>query len=110
MKMFEIWSHGKLLGECDLEMHDSGMNVRSGRFHPRQDYFGVRPVFKAYSAAMDLHGPAQQSALADYYKRRDELALTVRERGGAEIPAGAVHIVDFDDSLEEMQIEVYPPT
>jgi hypothetical protein len=109
MNMFEIWSHGRILGETELEVHDTGMNVRSGRFRPRQDYFGVRSVFKAYSAAVDMNGDAQQRALLQYYQMRDELELELRDGGGARIPSGTIHIADFEDSVEEMEIEVYPP-
>lgn len=34
MKRFEILSGDKLIGESDLEYHDEGMNVFSGRFYP----------------------------------------------------------------------------
>ena len=110
MRTYEIWSRGKILGETELEMHDVGMNLRSGRFCPRPDYFGVRSVFKAYSVAMDMDRVAQPTALADYYRMRDELQLTIREVGGAEVPSSAVHIVDLDDSSDEIQVEVYPPS
>jgi len=60
---------------------------------------------------MEMNGAAQQSALADYYRMRDELELTVKERGGGpEVPSGAIHIVDLDDSPDEIQVEVYPPS
>jgi hypothetical protein len=107
MRIFEIWSRGKLLGETDLEMHDS--EIRMGTFRPRPDYLGVRPVFKMYSDALDLRGDAQRRATLEYYRKRDELELIVRERGGAELPSRAVHIVDTDDGVGEIQIEVYPP-
>ena len=109
MGVFEVWCRGKLLGETDLEMHDDGMNVSSGRFRPQPGYFGVRSVFKMYSDALDLRGDAQRRAMLDYYRKRDDLELTVRERGGAEVPSSAIHIVDVDDSVDELQIEVYPP-
>src|SRR6185503_12069711 len=109
MSTFEIWSRGQLLGETDLENHDEGMNVRSGRFRPHEQYFRVRSVFRLFSAALDLRGAAQQSAVAEYYRMRDELELTVRERGGAEVLLGTVHIVDLDDDME-IEIEVSPPS
>ena len=109
MRAFEVRSGGQLLGETDLEMRDSGMNVRIGRFHPLSGYLQVRSVFKAYSDAMDLVGSAQRQALEDYYRKRDELRLTIHDRNGQELLASVIHIIDLDDSLEEIQIEVYPP-
>jgi hypothetical protein len=109
MSTFKIRSRGQLIGETDLEMHDSGMNVRMGGFHPSPGYLQVRSVFKAYSDAMDLVGVSQQKALGDYYRRRDELALTIQDPNGQEVPASSIHIVDLDDSMEDIQIELYPP-
>lgn len=107
--MFEIWSHGKLLGETELEVHDEGMNVRRGRFYPRQDYFTVRAVFQAYAAALDLKGAAQHNAMADYYKQRDALDLTIQDRGRVAMLAGAIHINDLVDPPDELEVEIYPP-
>jgi hypothetical protein len=109
MSRFEIWSGTTLIGDSDLESHDDGMNVRVGCFRPRPGYSGVRSVFKLYSAAVDLTGEAAKSALAHYFEMRDQLGLTVREPGGAELPAGSVHINDLAEAMDELEIEVYPP-
>jgi hypothetical protein len=110
MRRFEIISLGRCIGETDLEFHDDGMNVFSGQFYPSATYHQVRSVFKALSASMDLAGLERKAAFAEYARMRNELQLTVRNREGEELPAGAIDINDLDESLEDLQIEVYPPS
>jgi hypothetical protein len=109
MRRFEIWSVGHCIGETDLEFHDDGMNVYSGRFYPSPEYQNVRSVFKALSAAMDFAGEKGRAAYHEYARMRGDLNLTVRDREGGELPSGAIDIMDFEDALDELNIEVGPP-
>lgn len=109
MKKFEIRSGQQTLGETDLELHDAAMNLRSGMFRPQQPYFTVRSIFKSYANALLLKEGERDAALRLYYEMRDRLDLTIWERGGDQLRAGAIHIADVDDTVDSLYVEVYPP-
>jgi hypothetical protein len=105
MKRFQILSRDEVIGESDLEMHDPGMNVYSGRFFASQAYDQVRHVFKAFSDAQDLLGIEKEKALNDYFQRRDHLRLGIRNRNGRRWEASWINVIDFDESLDDLQVE-----
>jgi hypothetical protein len=105
MKRFQVWSGGQMVAETDLEMHDPGMNVYSGRLYATASYQHVRPVFKAFAAALGRIGAEQNAALEEYFRRRDDVELTIHD-GEQQLDADWIHIIDLEDSLDDLQIEV----
>jgi hypothetical protein len=106
MKRFQLLSGDEVIGETDLEMHDQGMNVYSGRFFALPGYYRVRPVFKAFADAQDLVGAEKEVALDDYFRRRNQLQLAIRSENGRLWGANWINVIDFDESLDDLQVEV----
>jgi hypothetical protein len=106
MKKFQIYSHGQLIGESDLEFHDPGMNIYSGYLCVTPGHSNVRIVFKSFSHASSLTGDEQEIQLARYYRARDDLKLTVKSRESRTVLANWIHVVDIDDGLDEVQVEI----
>jgi hypothetical protein len=106
MKRYGIVWGDELIGDTDLEMHDPGMNVYSGRFYPTASYQHVRSVFKLFSEALDLIGAKREAAVAEYYRKRDALGLTIRAQNGRRLAANAIHIMDFEDTMDDLQVEI----
>lgn len=106
MKSFQIWRGDQLIGESDLEMRDSGMNVYSGRFYAQPAYHQVRSIFKIFSDALDHAGDVHNTMAHEYYRQRDELGLSISRRDGSRLSAEWIHIVDVTDDLDELQIDV----
>jgi hypothetical protein len=106
MKRYQIVKGDEVIGETDLEMHDPGMNVYSGRFYPSRGYDNVRSIFKLFSTALDLVGVEREGMAAKYYRKRDALGLILRTRNGRYLATSTIHIVDFDETMDELQVEV----
>ena len=107
--MYKIWTDNVCLGESDLEMFDESMNVRSGRFSPLQPYWQVRSVFRLFSQALEMQGASRTQALEKYYSARDRLGLSLRDNVGSPVSVGEIHIIDVNESDDDLRIEVYPP-
>ena len=106
MKRFQVLSGDEAIGETDLEMHDPGMNVYSGLFYALPGYRRVRRVFRAFADAQDLAGAEKEKALGDYFQMRDQLRLTIRSKSGRSWGANWINVIDFDDTLDDLQVEV----
>jgi hypothetical protein len=82
------------------------MGTAIGKFTPTDAYLGVRPVFRLFAEAHRDGGPADERLLADYYRARDALRLSVQAENGTEIPTSVVHIADFRAEIDATACEV----
>lgn len=109
MSLYRIVHAGVAIGTTRLEERDDGMGTASGQFMPGPGYEKVSEVFQLFARAIGGRGADQQAMLADYYRRRDELALSVVSEHGDELPVSTIHIEDYSDELgaEGLHIEVH---
>jgi hypothetical protein len=105
-KRFNITCNGERIGTSDLESRDAGMGIATGRFTPAAAYERVRPVFRLFAEAQCEDGPADVRMLADYYRSRDSLVLSVETEDGVVVPTTTVHIADFMEELDQTACEV----
>jgi hypothetical protein len=82
------------------------MGTAIGHFAPTAVYELVRPVFRLFAEAQHDTGPADERLIADYYRSRNALRLSVESEDGIVIPTTVVHIADFVDEFDEMACEV----
>lgn len=105
-KTYRIICDGEVIGTSALEERDAGMGTASGQFEPATAYQKVRWVFRTYSDAQREQGPADEQKVAEYYRRRDELNLSVESANGQSVPVTVVHISDFADETDHDAYEV----
>jgi hypothetical protein len=108
---FHIIFNEQLIGESNLENHDKGMNIYSGKFWPTVDYRLVKPVYLLFGHATINPSKVDESLLNKYYQARDKLNLKVLDEGHQLFPSESIHIIDysFDPEIgEDYLIEVYP--
>ena len=103
---YHVLCNGELIGTSGLESRDVGMGTAIGQFTPTAAYQRVRPVFRLFAEAQRDTGPADKRMIADYYRSRDALALTLETEGGVVIPTTVVHIADFMAEIDETACEV----
>jgi hypothetical protein len=82
------------------------METAMGRFTPTAAYEGVRPVFRIFAEAQRDTGPVDERMIADYYRSRDALMLTLENEDGVIIPTTVVHIADFTVEIDETACEI----
>lgn len=89
------------IGCSRLEDRDEGMGTISGSFRPTRGYEKVRRIFRLFTDSQMDAGIVNEQMLAQYYRERDALDLTVRTDGGTPIPVATVHISDFSDGPDD---------
>lgn len=111
MRKYRIFSGELLIGESELEHHDEGMNVYTGKFHPAGGYASVKHVFQLFGRATADSDREDDQLLKEYFQARDKLDLRVLDDKNVVLPSGAIQIYDysFDPEIgEDYQIEVLP--
>ena len=103
---YRILCNGELIGTSGLESRDAGMGIAMGRFTPTAAYERVRPVFRMFAEAQRDTGAADERLIADYYRARDALTLSLETDDGVMVPTTVVHIVDFMAEINETACEV----
>lgn len=103
-QVWRIQRNDELVGTATITDCDSAMNVRSGLFAAGPGYASIQSVFQSFAAAN-----GDPALLANYYRDRDALGLTVVDETGNDV-VGTVHVLDFTASTPgvPLEIEIYP--
>jgi hypothetical protein len=105
-RRFHVFSGEELIGYSDLEGQDPSMGVALGRFVPSEAYKKVAPVFRMWARATASTPPHDEALLAEYYRQRDLLRLSVRASSGEVVNAVRVHIADYSEDLGDEGLEI----
>lgn len=99
--MYRVMYAGQPLGVTRLEGRDPEKSMAYGTFLPLQAYERVRPIFRLFVQALRGNGRTPDDALlAQYYRTRDALHLTLQDDHGATIPTVAIQILDLRELWE----------
>src|SRR5690348_11930019 len=90
---YRVMHAGQPMGETRLEGRDPAMCVAFGAFSPLPAYEVVRPTFRIFAEATDGER-TDDTRLAQYYRARDALDLSLVAEDGAIIPTDWIHIID----------------
>lgn len=108
--MYRVMYAGQPLGVTELEGRDPEKGMAYGTFLPLPAYDRVRPIFHLFVQALRGNGRAPDDALlAQYYRARDALHLTLQTDSGVTIPTIAIQILDMRGvwDVEGCAIEVW---
>lgn len=103
---FRILSGTIVIGETNFDGLDPSMGFAHGVFFPSPSYQEVQFVFRLYAEAGTSMADADGAKLAEYYRARDALNLSVVTAEGKLVPTEFVHIIDYSKELGEMAVEV----
>lgn len=94
--MYRVMYAGQPLGVTQLEGRDPQKSMAYGTFLPLAAYDHVRPIFWLFAQALRGNGRTPDNALlAQYYRSRDALHLTLESERGVVIPTVAIQIIDM---------------
>lgn len=94
--MYRVMYAGQPLGVTGLEGRDPEKHMAYGTFLPLPAYDRVRPIFRLFVQALRGNGRAPDDALlAQYYRARDALHLTLETERGVVIPTVVIQIIDM---------------
>lgn len=94
--MYRVVYVGQPLGVTNLEGRDPEKGMAYGTFLPLEAYDRVRPIFRLFVQALRGNGRApDEDLLAQYYRARDALHLTLETEHGVAIPTVAIQIIDM---------------
>ena len=99
--MYRVMYAGQPLGVTRLEGRDPEKSMAYGTFLPLEAYDRVRPIFRLFVQALRGNGRTPDDALlAQYYRTRDALHLTLEDDHGVTVPTVAIQILDMRDVWE----------
>ncbi|HEY8459668.1 MAG TPA: hypothetical protein VIM99_04765 [Blastocatellia bacterium] len=97
-----MYSNGKLVGSAELTPADPPMGSASGPFYPNDDYKKIQPIIREQLLYDGTLGEANAQKRLEAQAKIDALRLSVVTEDGEILdPAGAVHIADFSEELDE---------
>ena len=105
-KPFTLYLGHEVLGYSQLEDLDEGMGVASGIFTPTAKYETVQPVFRRFAAALGHHSAeaTDEVAVANYYRERDALPLSLVNPAGLKVSTSFIHVEDLSvEALSEAE-------
>lgn len=95
-----------IIGHSELEEADETLGRAWGAFRPGFGYDLVQPIFRLFTEAVPMRGgePRDSEKLARYHAARDKLGLSLVDGGGRVIATSVIHIADYSDDGEKMDI------
>jgi len=85
-----------MIGSSGLEYGDLSMGMVHGEFVPSSEYDDVKSIFLLFTD--EKHD--------EYYKKRDDLNLTLQDESGKNIPTEWIHIEDYLSENDEIRVEI----